>query len=683
MAAASACQIAGNSYESPHGLYIVICDGDVTQAPADGIVVSEGTRFKDMGYVAATLVTMDSAFDLNRNELIVKEKGVFKPWTTYMTGECATFKWVIHAIVQPRCGKQNMGKWKTNMTSLYKKILLEAENKGISILAVPLLGSGRGNVDTTEAVEVAVHAMFSHKTTRKKRSLVKVLLVSHRKSIVDMLATQCAYLSCVKGGTALEPSQSHTQTERKNGSIFHRPPPQRKLKGETSSNNAHRTKHVLGRSDHSRGSDDTSGMVLRSGRVLSPRSQTDVRLPRSSANTNDTGKTCKRIRDSELKRVNGPVGEEHYKTKANKYYEPKSLQHAHDISGGAKPKVSNMAKNNGPDDDDDNDDDNGGDYYDDDDDDDGGVGDAAVVDDDDDETIRLHDTKVTTCMGVSPAVEFEEAILKNGLNEPVKDSHITGDQMPREDRKRHGCNDQRTADKASDRTGTHSTSNGSGSGKSTNTDHDDLTVPMANLSISHTNGKVTQNKPSAHNCTICLEEISNPKTLDRCGHVFCTDCIDDCFARYKPVCPSCNMVYGVLTGNQPDGTMNVAFSDEHLPGYETCGMITITYHFRNGTQMADHPNPGNFYKGTTRVAYLPDCREGRDVLRLLRKAFDRKLTFTIGRSTTTGRENVVTWNDIHHKTNIEGGPTRFGFPDKTYLIRVKEELASKGVTDGN
>ena len=36
-----------------------------------------------------------------------------------------------------------------------------------------------------------------------------------------------------------------------------------------------------------------------------------------------------------------------------------------------------------------------------------------------------------------------------------------------------------------------------------------------------------------------------------------------------------------------------------------------------------------------------------------------KLTFTIGRSLTTGADNVITWNGIHHKTNIRGGPIKY------------------------
>lgn len=70
----------------------------------------------------------------------------------------------------------------------------------------------------------------------------------------------------------------------------------------------------------------------------------------------------------------------------------------------------------------------------------------------------------------------------------------------------------------------------------------------------------------------------------------------------------------------------------------------------------EHPNPGVRYPGTDRVAYLPDSPEGNRVLGLLRRAFEQRLIFTIGTSMTTGMQNVITWNDIHHKTSIWGGP---------------------------
>jgi deltex-like protein len=64
---------------------------------------------------------------------------------------------------------------------------------------------------------------------------------------------------------------------------------------------------------------------------------------------------------------------------------------------------------------------------------------------------------------------------------------------------------------------------------------------------------------------------------------------------------------------------------------------------------------------------------------LLKEAFERKLTFTVGRSVTTGLDNQVVWNGIHHKTSTSGGSSSFGYPDPTYLTRVKEELACKGI----
>ena len=94
-----------------------------------------------------------------------------------------------------------------------------------------------------------------------------------------------------------------------------------------------------------------------------------------------------------------------------------------------------------------------------------------------------------------------------------------------------------------------------------------------------------------------------------------------------------------------------------LPLYETFvgfGTIVIDYHLPSGFQGPEHPNPGQYYQGTSRAAYLPDNSEGREVLQLLKRAFDARLVFTIGTSNTTGRSNQVIWNDIHHKTNRVG-----------------------------
>ncbi|CAN9516152.1 unnamed protein product [Ophioblennius macclurei] len=180
-------------------------------------------------------------------------------------------------------------------------------------------------------------------------------------------------------------------------------------------------------------------------------------------------------------------------------------------------------------------------------------------------------------------------------------------------------------------------------------------------------------------CAVCLDVMRDKRTL-RCRHSFCSSCVAAAFS-VKPACPLCNAYHGRHTGTQPNGTMTVCRHPKCLPGHERCGCFIIRYSFPAGIQGPEHPNPGTMYSGTTRIAYLPANEEGEKILKMLRKAFDRKLIFTVGQSVTTGLQNVITWNDIHHKTNVNGGPPCFGYPDPDYLYRVREELYAKGVRE--
>ncbi|NWX37765.1 DTX3L ligase, partial [Notiomystis cincta] len=179
-------------------------------------------------------------------------------------------------------------------------------------------------------------------------------------------------------------------------------------------------------------------------------------------------------------------------------------------------------------------------------------------------------------------------------------------------------------------------------------------------------------------CPICRDRIKNKKTLEKCKHTFCKNCIDRAMA-YKQACPVCNTICGVLRGNQPEGTMSHETISFSLPGYPNCGTIQINYSMNGGIQTSSHPNPGQRYGPAFRRAFLPDNEEGREILQLLRRAFNQKLIFTVGQSRTTGEQNVITWNDIHHKTAVEGGPAQFGYPDPSYLQRVRSELKAKGI----
>ena len=183
-------------------------------------------------------------------------------------------------------------------------------------------------------------------------------------------------------------------------------------------------------------------------------------------------------------------------------------------------------------------------------------------------------------------------------------------------------------------------------------------------------------------CSICLceiyeEELSdyekNPSDitifqnipynailLEKCvDHFFHIECINNLIGDKNSFrCPVCSKIYGILEGNMPYGTFTAYKINQRCAGYN-CDTILIQYNFPNG----------NGYTGTHRNAYLPNNKEGREVLALLKIAFDRKLTFVVGTSVTTGQKDTVIWNGIHHKTNLYGGTDYYGYPDPTYFNR--------------
>ena len=158
-------------------------------------------------------------------------------------------------------------------------------------------------------------------------------------------------------------------------------------------------------------------------------------------------------------------------------------------------------------------------------------------------------------------------------------------------------------------------------------------------------------------------------------HFFHIECLDLLIGDKKSFkCPNCSKIYGILIGDQPPGSMSAHISyNFHCSGFEDCDTIVIKYDFPSGSE----------YSGTYRTAFLPNNKEGKEILGLLKVCFDRKLTFTVGTSVTTGMTNTTVWNGVHHKTNLYGGSTNFGYPDNTYFNRVKQELAAKGVVQDN
>lgn len=196
--------------------------------------------------------------------------------------------------------------------------------------------------------------------------------------------------------------------------------------------------------------------------------------------------------------------------------------------------------------------------------------------------------------------------------------------------------------------------------------------------------------PHAQPCPMCMEELRhnglNPTvSLSRCQHLMHLNCLNQLILGQQKEhqkslyieCPICMSVYGEKIGNQPSGTMSWIVIPRSLPGHEGQNTIQITYNIASGIQSQEHPHPGRafFAVGFPRTCFLPDGILGRKILRYLKIAFDRRLLFSIGRSATTGREDVVLWNSVEHKTQYTM------FPDPQYMQRCMQQLVHLGVTD--
>ncbi|TNV76459.1 hypothetical protein FGO68_gene2955 [Halteria grandinella] len=163
-------------------------------------------------------------------------------------------------------------------------------------------------------------------------------------------------------------------------------------------------------------------------------------------------------------------------------------------------------------------------------------------------------------------------------------------------------------------------------------------------------------------------------------HFYHKECLENQFkaggSNQFLKCSVCSHIYGKQIGGMPSGRMTWSTQRMTLPGFEKSQYaIVINYDIPSG-----YLPGGQRFNGTQRTAYLPDNKEGQEILSLFAEAFRRRLIFNVGTSITTGQQNQTVWGTIHHKTNTHGGTSKFGYPDPTYFRRVKDELAAKGLT---
>ncbi|XP_066521043.1 uncharacterized protein [Hoplias malabaricus] len=161
----------------------------------------------------------------------------------------------------------------------------------------------------------------------------------------------------------------------------------------------------------------------------------------------------------------------------------------------------------------------------------------------------------------------------------------------------------------------------------------------------------------------------------RCGMNLCSQCQKEAHSSCKLCPPQTNKdTWGIK------GTMSVRESTLTIPGFIRDSTLKIIYDIPDGIQGEDHPCPGAPFKGNRFEAFLPLNGDTKRLLPLLEKAFHKGLTFTVksGDSEDQGKvgaaKGQVVWDRIPHKTRLEGGASKNGFPDSAYIKRLSEAL---------
>jgi deltex-like protein len=182
-------------------------------------------------------------------------------------------------------------------------------------------------------------------------------------------------------------------------------------------------------------------------------------------------------------------------------------------------------------------------------------------------------------------------------------------------------------------------------------------------------------------CSICLVTMYASDllaTLQACGHTFHDACLHSSLL-HSSKCPICRSTVGNVQGKMPSGTMTVTVSPSITCDGFASGTIVISYSIPSAIQKSYHDNPGVAHDAALRTAYLPNSPDGQMLLKRLKFAFRHDLTFTVGRSLTTGCDNSVTWTSIHHKKSPNGGHQAHGFPDAGYFVNCNDDRDALGV----
>lgn len=178
-------------------------------------------------------------------------------------------------------------------------------------------------------------------------------------------------------------------------------------------------------------------------------------------------------------------------------------------------------------------------------------------------------------------------------------------------------------------------------------------------------------------CPICLSSLkpgTSAVSIKQCKHAFHRECLQQA-VKVANKCPMCRISLGATgpTGKSPYGILLVTLLNNiHCGGFNSIPTLYLKYEIPRGIQSAEHENPGRHFSSTTRKAYLPANKDGYELVKRLRYAFRRGLTFMVGTSLSRGGSDSVIWASIHHKTVRSGG--LHGWPDPAYFANVNAEL---------
>ncbi|KAK5965224.1 DTC domain-containing protein, partial [Trichostrongylus colubriformis] len=149
----------------------------------------------------------------------------------------------------------------------------------------------------------------------------------------------------------------------------------------------------------------------------------------------------------------------------------------------------------------------------------------------------------------------------------------------------------------------------------------------------------SETKIQKDDCAVCLKALDGDDESGEacelpCGHQYHVQCFEEYISHpsSKKCCPLCCKYFEIPMGDQPREAQMLINKNYHLklPGHEDSEFTyEIQYSVPHGVQEASHIRPGKLFTGTQRRAYVPGTPEGTQVMRLLKFAFERRLTFTV------------------------------------------------------